>query len=168
MKTSSAIILFTSIVVVGGVAALLLKKKKPLEQIGGNTPYPPTPPTTPDPVTPAPVVPAPNLPDPPSASELYDRKIDNAAAQLYQALREENYGTGVDATGAGEDLFWSVTRALDEDERDDVADVYDDDWGNLCTDIEGDFSGNDEVRALKKYGYLSSGATGNYYFSNCD
>jgi hypothetical protein len=155
MKTSSVLILTTSLVVVGGLAALLLfQKKKPLEEYKPPTPPPPPPPTTPDPVTPAPVVPAvPQM----SESEKYDKKIDGAAGMLYEALN------GIDWSGAGEEQFWSVTRSLDKDEREDVADVYDDDWGNLCWDIEGDFSGADETRALKKYGYPS----GNYVYSNC-
>ena len=155
MKTSNAIILFTSIVVVGGLGALLLfKKKTPLQPIGGTPPPRPPAATTPDPVAPEPVVPVvPQI----SESDKYDKKIDGAAGMLYEALN------GIDFSGAGEEQFWTVTRALDKDEREDVADVYDDDWGNLCWDIEGDFYGNDEIRALKKYGYPS----GNYYYSNC-
>ena len=160
MKTSNAIIIGISVLVVGGLGALLLSQKKKPQN---SPPYPPTPPTPtlpPDPVAPAPVVPAvPQV----SESDKYDRKINNAAAQLYQALEEENYGTGLDATGAGADIFWQITRSLDKDEREDVADVYDDDWGNLCTAIEGDFTWDDETRALKKYGYPS----GNSVYSNC-
>jgi len=153
MKTSSVLILTTSLVVVGGLAALLLfQKKKPLEEY--KPPTPPPPPTTPDPVTPEPVVPAiPQM----SESEKYQKKLKGAAAKIYEALN------GIDFTGGGEDLFWQVTNNLDQDEREDVADVYDDDWGDLCSDIEGDFSFGDEDRALKKYGF----SYGNRVWSNC-
>ena len=162
MKINTGFIAATTLIIVAaGVGIFLLRKKKPLQQIGGTPPTPPyAPPYTPPVSTPDPVATTPTTPTAPklSASELYDRKIEGAAGMLYEAL------DGVDYSGAGEEQFWSVTRSLDKDEREDVADVYDDDWGDLCKDIEGDFSGDDEVRALKKYGYPS----GNYIFSNCD
>ena len=155
MKTSTTILIATSVLVFGGLGAYLLlgRKKLPAMPVA-----PPPPPTTPDPVTPEPVAPAvPKM----SAKEKYQKKLDGAAGMLYEALN------GLDWNGAGEDQFWEVTRALEQDEREDVADVYDDEWGDLCNDIEGDFSWGDEDRALKNYGFSYGKTNWGVRVSNC-
>jgi hypothetical protein len=159
-KNTRTFVYVVGTITILGVGFLIVKnmlKKGKLPQLGDLSPTTPTTPTSYTPPTPTPTTPSEPSAPTMSASEIYDRKIDNAAEGLYNALH------GVDWSGAGEDAFWAITRSLDEDEREDVADVYDDDWGDLCRDIEGDFSGSDETRALKKYGYPS----GNYFTSNC-